>query len=892
MLDQDEQRLQALLGYRVLDTAAEQAYDDITELAARHFDTPIALVSLLDGHRQWFKSQFGLDVRQTPRAIALCDFAICSPEVMVVEDARRDPRFAGNPLVAGATGIRFFAGAPLLTPQGHALGALCVMDRKPRQFDAAQRADLTAFARQVIVQLELRKSSTALSQASEELQAERDRLHKIRHQLEGSQTRMSLVLKGTNDAWWDWNLVTGEQFYSPRGWEMLGYDNEELPYDDKLWEVLVYPGDRAMGQRNFAEAIDSGAEHYSFETRLRHKDGHPVPVLSRGYILRDRQGKALRVSGTDTDLTERKQAERALRAEQQLNEQIFANSPIGICIFNSEGDCISANDAIARQVGATIEQLRAQNFHHIQSWKESGIYDLAITTMRSGEPTSEVVRVKTTFGKDIWCLVNFRALPAEGIGRLMLMTDDLTDFKLTELGRKEIQDSYEMLFLNSMDGVMQSRPDGAVLSANPAACAMLGMPEEELRRRGRQGLLENSDPRLPALLEQRARTGRARGEITMIRANGESFDVEVTSALYQDREGRTLASTMFRDISERRDLAKKVEDSLNLLHNLAQRVPGVIYQYQLFPDGRSCFPFASEGIWSIYEVKPEQVREDATLVFRRLHPDDYEAVSASIATSASTLQEWEHEYRVMLPQQGMRWRHGKAQPEKLPDGSILWHGCITDVTERKQAEANTHRLAYFDALTGLPNRRMLLDRIVQSLASARRSGQMGALLFLDLDNFKRINDARGHSVGDSLLALVAKRLTELLRNVDMVARLGGDEFVVLVNDLVHDAESAAVAAMAVAERMRLVLESPYLIDRYLYSGTGSIGLTMFPKNLDGVDDLLREADTAMYRAKSAGRNRIAYFEAAMQAEVEERLALEHDLKVAIAAGQIEVHVQS
>ena len=214
-----------------------------------------------------------------------------------------------------------------------------------------------------------------------------------------------------------------------------------------------------------------------------------------------------------------------------------------------------------------------------------------------------------------------------------------------------------------------------------------------------------------------------------------------------------------------------------------------------------------------------------------------------------------------------------------------------DVTERQQAQARTHQLAYFDALTGLPNRRMLLDRLGLALAAARRNGQIGALLFVDLDNFKQINDARGHTLGDQLLAEVARRLTGLLRPGDTVARLGGDEFVLLLQGIATDMATAGRQALAVAERVREALELPYAIDTHLYSSTGSLGITLFPKRAEGVEDLLREADTAMYRAKDLGRNRIRFYEAAMQADVQERLALEQDLKKAMAEGQLAAYIQ-
>ena len=215
-----------------------------------------------------------------------------------------------------------------------------------------------------------------------------------------------------------------------------------------------------------------------------------------------------------------------------------------------------------------------------------------------------------------------------------------------------------------------------------------------------------------------------------------------------------------------------------------------------------------------------------------------------------------------------------------------------DITERKLAEARTRQLAYFDGLTGLPNRRLLLERMDHALLAAEKTAQVGALLYIDLDNFKQINDARGHNLGDALLMQVAQRLTRLLRPGDTVARLGGDEFVVLVNNVAADMETAGRAALLVAEEVRTALEAPYAIDTHLYSTTGSIGITLFPKRGEGVEDLLREADTAMYRAKDLGRNRIRFYEAAMQADVQERLALEQDLKKAQAEGQISAFVQS
>jgi len=215
-----------------------------------------------------------------------------------------------------------------------------------------------------------------------------------------------------------------------------------------------------------------------------------------------------------------------------------------------------------------------------------------------------------------------------------------------------------------------------------------------------------------------------------------------------------------------------------------------------------------------------------------------------------------------------------------------------DITEAKRAEAEIEHLAYHDVLTGLPNRVLFLDRLAQALAAARRNRRCGAVMFVDLDQFKRINDVHGHAMGDTVLREVARRLEYYLRQEDTVARLGGDEFVILLPDLAASLEDAGSIVMAVAEKIRSALENPVSIDGQEYVTGASIGITVFPKNAEGVDDLMREADTAMYRAKESGRNALAYFEPAMQEAVTERFALDRELREAIRDRSFELHLQS
>ncbi|MDB5729015.1 MAG: hypothetical protein JWQ00_2220 [Noviherbaspirillum sp.] len=213
----------------------------------------------------------------------------------------------------------------------------------------------------------------------------------------------------------------------------------------------------------------------------------------------------------------------------------------------------------------------------------------------------------------------------------------------------------------------------------------------------------------------------------------------------------------------------------------------------------------------------------------------------------------------------------------------------TDITLRKKAEREIQHLAFYDPLTALPNRLLLLERLRQALAISSRSRHMGALLFIDLDNFKTLNDTLGHDKGDLLLQQVAQRLIACVRESDTVARLGGDEFVVMLEELSEDPYTAANQAKAVGEKILAAFNRPYQVACYDHHTTPSIGATLFSDELNDVDDLLKRADLAMYQAKAAGRNAIRFFDPAMQAVVTARTALEADLRLALQNQEFFLH---
>jgi diguanylate cyclase (GGDEF)-like protein/PAS domain S-box-containing protein len=594
-------------------------------------------------------------------------------------------------------------------------------------------------------------------------------------------------------------------------------------------------------------------------------------------------------------------------------------------------------------------------------------------------------------------------------GHFLAIFDVITNQKRVERALVQSEARFRTLVTHNNAVILQIDPsNGRILDANEAACAFYGWSQQELRSKAIQDINQLqpeqiANERLAALHEHRNYF-----VFPHRLANGDVRTVEVHSTPVQ-LEGRDILVSIVHDITASKKLEMANQEALNRLRKIASRVPGVLYQFRLRPDGSSCFPFASDAIREIYQVDPEEVREDASKVFTVLHPEDYDDVVASIQKSALDLSAWQHEYRVRYTDGTVRWLYGNALPERESDGSTLWQGFITDITERRQMENDlkqsemfrqnildsmvsniavldlkgvivavnepwvrfsmengpeigtparhtsvgenyldvcnrgirhgeqevseavngiravldgslpkfsleypchspsqqhwfrmmvtplghektgrvvvTHtditerkqleeqirQLAFHDALTNVANRRLLMDRLGQSMALSQRSGRYGALIFLDLDNFKPLNDMHGHAVGDLLLLEVTERLLACVRKIDTVSRFGGDEFVVLLSELATDKGQSTEQAWTIAEKIRNRLAEPYLLslthgqptdNLVKHQCSCSVGGAIFLNHEATQEDILKWADAAMYQAKVDGRNVVRFHEMA------------------------------
>ncbi len=455
---------------------------------------------------------------------------------------------------------------------------------------------------------------------------------------------------------------------------------------------------------------------------------------------------------------------------------------------------------------------------------------------------------------------------------------------------QQLEEQYRSIVELSPIGVGLSS-DGVIREVNQVWLAMFGY-QDEVEVRGRS-LLDCIAPSARAGIVDKIKR-RAEGlpveqvyESLALRKDGTTFPMLVSAKRIETPEGaRTF--TFFIDLTEQKQNEQALYAANEMLRSVLETAPIRIFWKDRDLRYQGCNTvFAHDAGLS----KPEEL----------IGHDDYD-------------MGW-HEQAELYREDDLKvMNSGKArlnfeEPQSAPDGRTIWLrtskvplrdaqgqvigvlGLYDDITERKEAESQIHQLAFFDTLTGLPNRRLMHDRLQQALAASTRNRRYGALCMLDLDDFKDVNDTKGHATGDELLQEVARRLVAGVRDGDTVARLGGDEFIVILESLSDKAADAAAQAENIAEKLRAMLHDPYELGGMQLRISTSIGIVTFLDHEAEVDDLLKYADTAMYQAKAAGRDTIRFYDPALQAELESRLKLGEELLHAVDHDELRLHLQ-
>ncbi|WP_443190850.1 diguanylate cyclase [Pseudomonas indica] len=560
-----------------------------------------------------------------------------------------------------------------------------------------------------------------------------------------SEERWSFALDGAGHGVWDWNLDSGEVFFSRAWGAMLGYAEGEVENNRQAYLRLLHPEDASNCEASLARYFSGETAFYQDEHRMLTRDGRWLWVQERGKAVeRDEEGAVRRLIGTQTDISARKTAELELaRANAQLRGVLNAATQVAIIATDLEGVILTFNVGAERMLGYRALEMIGQ-------WTPERLF-------LADELQARGLELSQRYGRTV---VGFEILVAEAVEE--------------------------------------------------------GSHEER--------------------------------EWTWLRRDGSRLAVNLIVTGVHDAQGRLVGYLAIAlDTTERKRVREALEARDRLLEKLTSRVPGVIYQYQRFPDGRDRMPYVSAAVRTVYELEPEHARQNVQAMFRRVHPEDQERVYTSILRSARDLTPWREDYRLLLPRQGLRWVRGESVPERQPDGSTLWYGYISDITGLKLVEEELRALSITDALTGTYNRRYFQERLETEIARAERQEGPLALIMLDIDHFKQINDRHGHEAGDRVLREVCRRISQRLRRIDVFCRLGGEEFIVLCPDT--GSEQAGVLAEALWQSLRREpVEGIGIV-------TASFGIANWHEG-EGADALLRRVDVAVYRAKQKGRDRI------------------------------------
>ncbi len=628
----ENERLNVLHALNLLDTPPEEVFDRITRLVARVLDVPIALVSLVDTDRQWFKSRVGLDAIETPRELAFCAHAIVQTSPMIVPDATLDERFADNALVTSNPNIRFYAGVPLRSVSGLSIGTLCAIDSKPRKLNADEINILIDLAAVISKEVQMREAMI-LSQATSELAKKAVETIEARFRTVFERAGVGIALVAPDGGWLRVNDALCQ---------IVGYSQDELV---KLtFQDITHPDDLDSDLYLLRQLIDDEIDRYQLEKRYITKSGNTIWIQLVVTKQMSPQGELEYFVSIIKDIQERKEAEASLtELRKDLENRVETRTR----------DLRLANEMLSSFMA---QQLQSEQ----------------------------------------------------------------------ELRKREAE--LQMVLQNANDAYVCIDHNGVIRDWNQQAEQTFGWSSQEAIGRRLDEMI------IPVTMREAHRAG-----LRHYLATGE----------------------------------------LNVLNRRKELTA---------------------------------VRRDGTLL-----PVEVRVSPLSI------------------------------------DGKTIFSAFLHDITERKQVEAIREHEATHDPLTGLLNRRGMFDLLSQAIARVKRTRTSLALLFIDLDGFKQINDRYGHDAGDAVLREVAARLQASIRQTDTAVRLGGDEFTVILENIKHGIPDANMLAQKILE----TLQYPIQLDSVTATISASIGISMHqPDDEKSADQLVSAADSAMYTAKHAGKAQV------------------------------------
>jgi diguanylate cyclase (GGDEF)-like protein/PAS domain S-box-containing protein len=764
---------------------------------------------------------------------------LATPEVFAALEAAGEIEQIGAPSVD-------WLGAPL-TSGDRTWGVIGLQTYdEAKRFDPADEEILVFVAQHVASAIEHRRKEDAVRESE----------RRYRQMFENNRA-VQIILDPESGAILDANMAAVD-FY--------GYERDEL-LGMKIWQINVLGPERI--REEMARTATQERSYHIFRHMLAGGELRDVEVHS-GPV--DLGGRTVLYSIIH-DITERKQAERALLESEEKYRNIFNYASIGIYQSTLSGRLVTANVTLAQMLGYDSAEDLLRSNHEIDARDRS---DLEVRWIkRDGTP--------------IWVQMSAHTIEARGDTIIEGFVYDITERKLAEqevaaanAQRKAVLDAATRVAIIATD------PHGVVTMFNAGAERILGYDADAMV--GRRSVVELHRPReLAHYAERLALDAERPFDVLVVRAAAEGLEEREWTWVRKD--GRELIVLLA--VTALRDEAGAITGYLHVATDVTERKAAEA----MLRKQSAAITASMDGI-GILDAELEFTYANDALTKLYGYPTPQSLVGKSLVDLYEQAEN-ERFRNAILPlviERG-RWRgettglrrDGVTFPQEISLTALEGGGIVVvvrDVSERTYAEEQIKHLAYHDALTGLPNRLLFKDRLTVALSHAQRNGSRLSVLFLDLDRFKVINDSLGHNIGDQLLQAVAARVQSCVRESDTVARLGGDEFTLLLPNLSRSDDAAPVA-----QKLLEAVRYPFHIEGREFFITTSIGVSLYPEDGLDAETLIKNADTAMYQAKEQGRDNYQLFNAYINARALQRIALEHGLRRALTNDEMAVHYQ-
>lgn len=574
----------------------------------------------------------------------------------------------------------------------------------------------------------------------------------------------------------------------------------------------------------------------------------------------------------------------ASQYDAAMYRRIVETANEGIWQTDTEFRAIFVNSRMAEMLGYAPEEMLGRPIRDFMLPEEIADHERRSRKHRQGGHDRFERRLRHRDGHTVTVWVSATSLRDEdGVFQgLLAMLTDITERKRAEQALAESESRYRHLFELESDAILLiDNETDWILEVNPAAVDLYGYSRDELLQKKNTDLSAEPEQTQKVTHETPVGTTALIPVRWLRKRDGTVFPAEITGRFFT-WYGRPVHIAAIRDITERERMMADLRASEARFRSIFELSPlGIVLVSKI--DQR--FVHANSRYCELLGYSPEELRR--MTVADVTHPDDWPRSQHLYRVSASEKHAVTIRKRYLRKDGATRWVNVTADLFlEQASGEPLAIGIVEDITERREAEEHIRHLALHDALTDLPNRVLLQDRLRQAMSEALREQTLLAVLFLDLDRFKIINDSLGHAVGDWLLRAVAERLGHHLRGSDTISRLGGDEFVVVLT-AIHDASDAA----RITTKLLQSLAEPLIVDGHTLNVSASIGVSLYPMDGRDPETLLRHADTALYQAKVSGRNNYQFFSLEMSVRARERLQLEHDLRQALEHDEFTLHYQ-